>query len=71
MQSGTEAAWDNDKIPGCFLLIRCNRYSFMSAQEFARDEPDMDFQNYKRNIKSHFHSCYIKMKDKMRKQEKK
>ena len=27
--------------------------------------------DYKRNIKSHFHSCYIKMKDKMRKQEKK
>ena len=27
----------------------------MSAQEFARDEPDMDFQNYKRNIKSHFY----------------
>ena len=29
----------------------------MSAQEFARDEPDMDFQNYKRNIKSHFYTC--------------
>jgi|GEM_PF-2319522 hypothetical protein len=66
MQSGTEAAWDNDKIPGCFLLIRCNRYSFMSAQEFARDEPDMDFQNYKRNIKSHFYTCNIKTLEKRR-----
>ena len=27
---------------------------------FARDEPDMDFQNYKRNIKSHFYTCNIK-----------
>ena len=38
----------------------------MSAQEFARDEPDMDFQNYKRNIKLHFHTCNIKTLEKRR-----
>ena len=42
----------------------------MSAQEFARDEPDMDFQNYKRNIKSHFYTCNIKTLEKLRKNEK-
>lgn len=38
----------------------------MSAQEFARDELDMDFQNYKRNIKSHFYTCNIKTLEKLR-----
>ena len=42
----------------------------MSAQEFARDEPDMDFQNYKRNIKSLFQTCNIKTEENKRKNEK-
>ena len=42
----------------------------MSVQEFARDEPDMDFQNYKRNIKSHFQTCNIKIAENKRKNEK-
>mgnify|MGYP000186302581 FL=1 len=30
----------------------------------------MDFQNYKRNIKSHFQTCNIKTEEKKRKNEK-
>ena len=42
----------------------------MLAYEFAEDKPDMDFQNYKRNIKSHFQTCNIKTEENKRKNEK-
>lgn len=42
----------------------------MLAREFAEDETNMDFQNYKRNIKSHFQTCNIKTAENKRKNEK-
>lgn len=42
----------------------------MLAQEFAEAEADMDFQNYKRNIKSYFQTCNIKTVENKRKNEK-
>lgn len=42
----------------------------MLAQEFAEAEADMDFQNYKRNIKSYFQTCNIKTAENKRKNEK-
>lgn len=42
----------------------------MLAREFAEDETNMDFQNYKRNIKSHFQTCNIKTAENKRYNEK-